>query len=133
MCTHPTPIEERCLQPAWMLASRFVQASFQVCTGILPGDQPAQQSLRPTRRTQATRPDHMLASPQAFPLFLAVHVNQLQPGSDHWPLEAHLELPWQTPALVPCTGTPIMLRRWQPEPGPAMWQPCRTTQRWRPA
>ena len=105
---HPSNTHGRALLAA------YVDAGLQVCTGILLGDQPAQHSLRPTRRTQATRPDHMLASPQAFPLFLAVHVNQLQPGSDHWPLEAQLELPWQTPAPVPCTGTPIMLRRWQP-------------------
>ena len=96
-----------------MLAACEV-ACLQVCTGVSPGDQPAQPSLRPTRRTQATRPDHILANPQALPSLVDVRVNHLQRGSDHWPLEACLQLPWQVPTPVQCSGIPISQRKWRP-------------------
>ena len=90
-------------------------ASLQVCTGQIPGDQPAQPSLRPTARTQPTRPDHFLANEQAFPLLVSAHVNQQQRGSDHLPLEARLQLPWQPQsAMVESSGTPVTRHVWQP-------------------
>ena len=89
-------------------------AGLTVTTGLVPGDQPPQPSLRPTVRTQPTRPDHILASEEALPYIVEARVNQQQPGSDHWPLEAQLLLPWQPTARVPCTGTPIPRHIWQP-------------------
>ena len=89
-------------------------AGLEVCTGTLPGDQPAQPSLRPTVRSQPTRPDHLLANQQGLPLLVSARVNQQQLGSDHWPIEAELQLPWQPAPIVENSGTPILRHRWQP-------------------
>ena len=68
----------------------------------------------PGAEDEATRPDHILANLQALPSLVDVRVNHLQRGSDHWPLEACLQLPWQVPTPVQCSGIPISQRKWRP-------------------
>ena len=88
--------------------------SLGVCTGELPGDEAAAPSRRGAQGQQDTRIDHWLANEAARPALLEARVGAQRWGSDHWPLEAQLQLQCQPPAVVPCAGTPLPRRTWQP-------------------
>ena len=81
--------------------------------GNLLGDQPAQPSYRGTCRTQPTRPDHILANELALGLLVEATVTSERWGSDHWPIQALVQLQHQPAApAAACQGTPLPRRRW---------------------
>ena len=57
--------------------------SLQICTRQIAGDEAALPTLAATRRTQPTRPDHILAIAAARSMLSSVVVSQHQRGSDH--------------------------------------------------
>ena len=87
--------------------------SLQICTGQIAGDEAALHTLAATRRTQPTRPDHILANAAARSMLSSVVVSQHQRGSDHWPLEAQLTVDLHRQPQHPCNGRPIPCRRWR--------------------
>ena len=97
-----------------MLLQMCAAASLQVCTGQIAGDQASPPTLAATRRSQPTRPDHILANAAAVSLLDSVVVSQHRRGSDHWPLEVHLKMELRCQPLQPCSGLPIPCRRWSP-------------------
>ena len=90
-------------------------AGLCVCTGRTPGDEASPPSYRGTQRTQPTRPDHLLARDTAQPFLLEARVCPDQfPGlSDHYPIEAQLQLQCQPLPSVRCSGMPLPRRAWQ--------------------
>ena len=54
--------------------------SLQICTGQIAGDEAALPTLAATRRTQPTRPDHILANAAARTMLSSVVVSQHQRG-----------------------------------------------------
>ena len=99
-----------------MLLQMCATASLLVCTGQIAGDQASLPTLAATKRTQPTRPDHILANAAAVPLLNSVVVSHHQRGSDHWLLHLKMELRCQP--LQPCSGQPIPCRRWAPQARP---------------
>ena len=97
----------RALQRMW------TATSLQICTGQIAGDEAALPTLAATRRTQPTRPGHMLANAAARSMLSSVVVSQRRRGSDHWPLEAQLTVDLHCQPLQPCDGQPIPCRRWR--------------------
>ena len=81
---------------------------FELCTGAVTGDLAA----LPTYRHQPTRPDHIIASPEARLWLQHCRVNPHRRDSDHHPLEAVLAPPWVVQPATPVTGVPLYRLRW---------------------
>lgn len=92
------------------------QSGLVLCTGRIPGDQEALPTFKARSNTQATRIDHLLVSPQAAGKLHLCAVNQQQQGSDHWPIEAALQLPFNFVTVPRAAASGVQLQRahWNP-------------------
>ena len=85
-----------------------------LCMGRVEGDRESVPTFRARSHTQATRPDHVLASSDTLALVSDMMVNTTRRDSDHHPIELTMSV--YIAAIAPvaaCAGTPLSRVRWQ--------------------
>ena len=87
-----------------------------MCTGRVTGDIPARASFHGTRRSIATRLDHIIVSPSLLTHLVECQVDGERSDSDHFPLCTALSLPICLEERTPCDhgGTPLSQIVWSP-------------------
>lgn len=87
---------------------------FQVCTDTAAQPDTAAPTFRAKSRSQATRPDHIIANDYGLIVLEASTVGT-QLGSDHLPIEAKLCLHLDTNVPTACQGQQLTSRIWDPQ------------------
>ncbi len=91
------------------------QTGLLLCSGRVNGDLTATPTFKARQNTQPSRLDHVLTTPDTFPLIQSSSVNAAQCGSDHWPIETECQVDFRaSPAADAAhSGTPLPQARWQ--------------------
>ena len=97
------------------LLSLCAHSDLILCTGRLAGDEAALPTFKQKRGCQATRLDHVLACPAAFPDISSCLVNQdpLRGETDHYPLEVLFSAPWISGTPFVQNGQALERARWR--------------------
>ena len=85
-----------------------------LCTGRALGDTMGEPTYRATCRSAATRPDHFLVSPSLLPHVCSSSVIQDWEGSDHLPIQLHIQMPTRFREVEACAGHALPRLRWNP-------------------
>jgi hypothetical protein len=85
-----------------------------LCSGRVNGDALAVPTFQARQNTQASRPDHVLASSSFFSKVVSSGVNMARYDSDHWPIEVALDIPASPVTPAPCQGVDLPRVHWLP-------------------